>query len=558
MSEQGEPVGEDSSKRAGWEDRARRTFETIRRTIDRFSVRARLVVLIALLLAGVSIVVLLYFSPKMDALSRRWLEARSKAMATLLAHSLGPALEFDQPEVAAEQMRGLSAAPEAVYAALRHQNGKTLALWQDREKVPEDLPAQAKNDVDILERSGRLLVVAPVRATGGEVGTLVIGFSLDELEAERSHNLWMAGAVSAVLFAFGFIIAVLIGSYLGRPLQKLTDVAAQIAAADLKAAEALLGGPAEVAKLAKQVGDTGTRNEIQQLTSAFAQMLGSLHETSTTLHESAGRLTKSVDDLTTSATAQSEMITRQAAALRQAQVNAGEFKEASEAAARQADAVLQVADRAGELSRSGEKSIEQTLGGLSEIRTRVEEIGRKIADQSNSTLQIAGITETVRDLASQSHLLALNAAIEAARVGEFGSGFAVVAQEMRGLADRSIEGTKQVEALLSHVIQATRGTLSITEEGVSQIQGGLAEVRGSGEKLRALSSIVVENSVAAREIAAAVNQQTRSIAQLFIAVTELSSMMDDTMRRIDWTNKAVGVVKDVSTRVQAVADRYRL
>jgi methyl-accepting chemotaxis protein len=252
------------------------------------------------------------------------------------------------------------------------------------------------------------------------------------------------------------------------------------------------------------------------------------------------------------------MITRQAAALRQAQVNAGEFKEASEAAARQADAVLQVADRAGELSRSGEKSIEQTLGGLSEIRTRVEEIAHKIADQSNSTLQIAGITETVRDLASQSHLLALNAAIEAARVGEFGSGFAVVAQEMRGLADRSIEGTKQVEALLSQVIQATRGTLSITEEGVSRIQSGLAEVRGSGEKLRALSTIVTENSAAAREIASAVNQQTRSIAQLFIAVTELSSMMDDTMRRIEWTNKAVGVVKDVSTRVQAVADRYRL
>jgi methyl-accepting chemotaxis protein len=401
-------------------------------------------------------------------------------------------------------------------------------------------------------------VVTPVRTTSGEVGTLVIGFSLDELKAERSRNLWMSGAVSAVLFAFGFIIAVLIGSFLGRPLQKLTDVAVQIAAADLKSAEALLGGPAEVAQLARQVGDADTRNEIRQLTSAFAQMLGSLHETSTTLHESVGRLTKSVDDLTTSATAQSEMITRQAAALRQAQVNAGEFKEASEAAARQADAVLQVADRAGELSRSGEKSIEQTLGGLSEIRTRVEEIAHKIADQSNSTLQIAGITETVRDLASQSHLLALNAAIEAARVGEFGSGFAVVAQEMRGLADRSIEGTKQVEALLSQVIQATRGTLSITEEGVSRIQSGLAEVRGSGEKLRALSTIVTENSAAAREIASAVNQQTRSIAQLFIAVTELSSMMDDTMRRIEWTNKAVGVVKDVSTRVQAVADRYRL
>ena len=175
--------------------------------------------------------------------------------------------------------------------------------------------------------------------------------------------------------------------------------------------------------------------------------------------------------------------------------------------------MLKVAERADDIGRSGEQAIEQTLGGLTEIRSQVDAIAQKIGELAERTRQIGLITETVKDLADQSNMLALNAAIEAVRSGEHGKGFSVVAREIRSLADQSIQATNRVREILEDITAAIRTAVAITEKGSQKMESSLIQVRTSGENLRELSGIVKENSAAVRQIAAAVNQQNAGITR---------------------------------------------
>jgi methyl-accepting chemotaxis protein len=155
-------------------------------------------------------------------------------------------------------------------------------------------------------------------------------------------------------------------------------------------------------------------------------------------------------------------------------------------------------------------------------------------------------------------MLALNAAIEAVRSGQHGKGFAVVAREIRSLADQSIQATNRVREILDDTSNAIRVAVSITEKGAEKMEGGLIQVRASGESLQELSSIVTENSGAVRQIAAAVSQQNAGIAQISAAVSELNELMQDTVVRLNATTEAANMLKEVVERVSSIVASYRI
>ncbi|WZX23414.1 methyl-accepting chemotaxis protein [Myxococcus stipitatus] len=223
-----------------------------------------------------------------------------------------------------------------------------------------------------------------------------------------------------------------------------------------------------------------------------------------------------------------------------------------------AQSVIEVAERAEALGKTGEEAVSASIDGLVDLRSQVEQITLRIMSLSERTQQIGGITETVKDLADQSHLLAVNAAIEAARSGEHGKGFAVVAREIRALADQSIRATNQVRKILSDIAEAISSTVQITAEGTQRMEAGLTQARASGDTLRQLSTIVQDSTASARQIARTVSQQATGIEQIFTAVNELNSLMGDTVKRISTTNDSAVSLKMLSERVAEVVRAYRV
>lgn len=384
-------------------------------------------------------------------------------------------------------------------------------------------------------------IAAPV--SGGALGVVHVGMDRqvidDQVASLRTALIERGGAAAGLGIAIAFLLVFLM---VIRPVRELTRVTADIVErGDL------------TQKIAVRSGD-----EIGRLAATFSQMVEKLKEIPTHLHSSATLLSEAVSNLSTSSNEQTQMVSRQAAALQETQVTAQEIKQTSLVAAQKAEAVLKVAERAEEISRAGEAAIEQSLGGLTDIRSQVEEISRRISELSDRTRQIGGITSTVKDLADQSNMLALNAAIEAVRSGEHGKGFAVVAREIRSLADQSIQATNRVREILEDISGAIVKAVEITERGAQKMEAGLVQVRSSGESLRELSGIVNDNSAAVRQIAAAVNQQNAGITQIFTAVTDLSKMMDETVVRIGSTADAAKTLQGVSDRVSDVVKSYRV
>jgi len=523
-----------------------------------FSLRAKLVALVTALLAVVVGVLLAFLLRKLDTQAAVWMERRATGVAAMLASAVAPGVEFNDPDAPGETLESLASAPGALYAEVRRPDGTRLAGWRAELAkgggLPQELPPAAR-EPQVLVREGALHVGVQVPLKNGGFGTLYLGFSLEELERARASNLTFALLLALGVFVLGTGAAFLLGTVLVRPIRQISQVARQIAQGSLGDAERGLGGAAVIAEMA--ASDEVEADEVRQLAGAFARMLVALRDTNSALRDSSVRLSASVSELVTSTSEQQQSVGQQAQAIQRTVSMAEECRRASLQAAGEAASVLAVASRASTLGQTGEASLALTVEGLGQIRRQVEEIAGKIGELGQGTQRIAKIAETVKDLADQSAIVALNAAIEAARAGEQGRSFAVVARELRKLANQSGTGAKSVQSVLLEFTRSMVQAVSITEDGSHRIQEGLGQVSASGQHLRDLSTMVGDSARAVQQIASTVDTQNAAIEHLFDSTSALSRMMQDTVHRIELTNRTAAVVQEVSRVVSEVAQRYR-
>jgi len=299
-------------------------------------------------------------------------------------------------------------------------------------------------------------------------------------------------------------------------------------------------------------------DELGDLAAGMNAVLARLRRLPLSLQASAARLGEAGDRLRAAHVEQQHSLERQAAALHEAQVTSEEIRRTSRLASERAEAVLQVARRSEELGLEGEARVERSVAGLADIRGAVDGIQQRLARLAERTTQIGDITQTVKDLAAQSHLLAVNAAIEAARSGEHGKGFAVVAREVRALADQSLQSTRRIHGILQDIGEGIRDAAAMGEQGVRIIGTGLDQMRASGESLRELSLMARENAAAARQIAAAVTQQNAGISQISTAIADLAYVMDVTMKHLESTQEATRTLAHVSGEVGQVSRQFNV
>ena len=191
-----------------------------------------------------------------------------------------------------------------------------------------------------------------------------------------------------------------------------------------------------------------------------------------------------------------------------------------------------VANRSDNVARNSEKIVHQTITKMQQIATIVGQAGKAIANLEQSTLKIGEIISVINEIADQTNLLALNAAIEAARAGEQGRGFAVVADEVRKLAERTMSATKEIEMMINEVQSETGDVVNTMQQGDKEVQEGLALADQTTSALEEIlqASQNVQDMVA--QIAAASEEQSQTSEHMAINITDIATLSHDSAEAI--------------------------
>jgi methyl-accepting chemotaxis protein len=280
-------------------------------------------------------------------------------------------------------------------------------------------------------------------------------------------------------------------------------------------------------------------------------MLSALRSTST-------ELTGAADTLTHLTQAQTELLETQAWNVARTTTTTRDLERSAALASSRTDSVLAVARRAGHVGEAGQSSATRSLEGIGQIRDSVRSIISRSTQLRDQTRQVGEVVESVKDLATRSHVLSLNASIEAQRAGESGKGFAVVAAEMRALADQSGRAAAHIGKTVEDILAAIEATLRVTDASNRGMEGSMTQIRASGESLREIGSIAQQTSEAALQIAAAVTEQGHGIGQIAVAMRELNTGMEATVSRIQEVEEAAVALKKTADRIGEIAHGFRV
>ncbi|MBI5485676.1 MAG: methyl-accepting chemotaxis protein, partial [Deltaproteobacteria bacterium] len=216
------------------------------------------------------------------------------------------------------------------------------------------------------------------------------------------------------------------------------------------------------------------------------------------------------------------------------------------------------ANRANESAESGSQVVQDTVRCMYKIAERVNETSKTVASLGARSDQIGQIVGTIEDIADQTNLLALNAAIEAARAGEQGRGFAVVADEVRALAERTTRATREIGEMIKAIQAETRGAVTAMEQGVKEVESGTVEAAKSGEAISDIIDQIGSLQTQVNQIATAAEEQTATTSEISSNMIQITEVVQQTARGAHESAAAANQLKIIAEELQGLVSQFRL
>jgi methyl-accepting chemotaxis protein len=258
---------------------------------------------------------------------------------------------------------------------------------------------------------------------------------------------------------------------------------------------------------------------IEEMTVSIDQMARNLEVLAQTVSEASAtiqEMTSSIEAVARNAEVMNSASSRASQTVTEMASNVNEVAKIAE----EADKISQ---RAQEDARTGDEAVQKTVSGMRTISETMENTARVITGLGKRSQEIGKILEVIEEIADQTNLLALNAAIEAARAGEAGRGFAVVADEVRKLAERSVEATKEIGEVIRQVQQETTDAVDTAKLGASETKEGILLADKAGLALRSIIDSVSRSSQLMANIASSTSRQSQASTEVLRTVADMNS-----------------------------------
>ena len=574
----------------------------------RWSIRTKIVLMIISMSAvfGTGILVFIYFQIENTLVE--------KSINTTLIVADGLSVKAVEP-VQVEDLNALQfiqgeaiSQPEVAYCFIRDGRGRVLSSSFEGNAIPEALKninmlkpgepfgtkpatiALRDNVVEVID------IASPI--AGGTLGTVHVGLNMTLIKSNIRNILMYIMGVGAGALIILSAVTMILSAIIINPVKDLMRVAESLGRGDLskKATvktgdelgqlgdtlnqtidrlQGLIQTASDRDKMQHQVmdllsvvstaaeGDLTVKAEVTadalgSVADAFNLMITGLMTLVTQANNVAVEIQRSTSEILHSAERMRLGAEQQASQIRNASEAVNTMSHTTQQMAENAEAATQTSIKATQAAVKGGASVAETVKGMQRIRATVQSTGKKIKGLGERSLEIGAIIEVINEIATQTNLLALNAAIEAARAGEQGRGFAVVADEVRKLAERAARATKDITGLIKGIQVETSEAVTVMEEGTREVEEGTKLADQAGAALREIEQIVKQSANLMTDITRAAGDQVKSTESVVHTMNNISQLTRETTHGVQETVATINSLADLTKRLTDAIGRFKI
>ncbi|HEB02769.1 MAG TPA: methyl-accepting chemotaxis protein [Nitrospirae bacterium] len=359
----------------------------------------------------------------------------------------------------------------------------------------------------------------------------------------QSSILWM---LSLILFFSLVVVGLVIGTSARSIIKRVTESAERVQ--DIAEGEG---------DLTKRVNESGS-DEVNDLSLWFNKFIANLQGIIISVKDSVSLLSVSSSQISDTSKDVREKTVKQAAQTEQVATSIAEMSQTILEVAQNSSSASNAAKESVQEAKRGNETVDKTVAGMSMIAETVKTSAITIGNLGESSRMIGEIVNVINDIADQTNLLALNAAIEAARAGEQGRGFAVVADEVRKLAERTSHATKEISEMINKIQSDTESSVNTMEEGVLRVQEGVELAEASKESLLSIVKASEQCVDMVNMIASSTEQQSTAIEEISANMESISTASNDIKHGMGQIEDSTNSLSDLSQKLKSNVDIFKV
>jgi len=416
---------------------------------------------------------------------------------------------------------------------------KVEKIWNDLIRLTEIIKETEVNSPPYLSAMMGLQKLAG--ATTKEMNTAV-----GMIKSLGDKRLKRLVTIQVILMAMAVLLCVagwfIIGRTVVRPILRITGLARSIADGDLSSEDLVIKSKDEMGVLS---------SALNRMKSNLNSMLAEVKNRSAQVGSATTQLSSTATQIVANTDVQSSQATQVATAMEEMSATVTEVARNSQGASDSAGNAQEVAIKGGDV-------VERAVAGMMAVADTVRESAGTVEALGKSSEEIGAIISVINDIADQTNLLALNAAIEAARAGEQGRGFAVVADEVRKLAEKTTKATKEIADMIKTIQGETRGAMESMQKGTAQVEHGVELANEAGSSLREIVVSIDEASNMVRQIAVAAEQQSATSEEISISINNIASVSVETSQGVKDISTATDDLTGVARSLEKIVGAFVL